>query len=161
MFGSLNKTMLIGNLGKDPEIRSFQNGGRAANLTIATSESWKDKTTGERKERTEWHRVAIMSDGLVTVAEKYLKKGAKVYVEGQLETRKWTDKEGQERYTTEVVLRPYSGELIMLEGRKDDSGEAAAQDHGNAEIPHDEQAEDEAETAVPTQRKARAGKQQQ
>src|SRR5438270_141577 len=121
MSGSLNKTMLIGNLGKDPEIRSFQNGGRAANLTIATRESWKDKATGERKERTEWHRVAIMSDGLVTVAEKYLKKGAKVYVEGQLETRKWTDKEGQERYTTEVVLRPYSGELIMLEGRKEDS----------------------------------------
>jgi single-strand DNA-binding protein len=161
MSGSLNRAMLIGNLGKDPEIRSFQNGGRAANLTIATSESWKDKATGERKERTEWHRVAIMSDGLVTVAEKYLKKGAKVYVEGQLETRKWTDKEGHERYTTEVVLRPYSGELIMLEGRKDESGEAAAQGHVDAEIPHDGKAEDDDESPAPAKRKMRAGKQQQ
>jgi single-strand DNA-binding protein len=125
MSGSLNKTTLIGNLGKDPEIRTFQNGGRVANLTIATSESWKDKATGERNERTEWHRVAIMSDGLVTVAEKYLKKGAKVYIEGKLETRKWTDKDGQERYTTEVVLRPYSCELLMLEGRRDEPGAAA------------------------------------
>jgi single-strand DNA-binding protein len=128
MSGSLNKATLIGHLGKNPEIRSFQNGGRAANLTIATSESWKDKATGERKERTEWHRVSIMSEGLVTVAEKYLKKGAKVYVEGKLETRKWTDKDGQERYTTEVVLRPYSGELLLLDARKDEPGAATVPD---------------------------------
>jgi single-strand DNA-binding protein len=124
MSGSLNKATLIGNLGKDPEIRSFQNGGRAAHLSIATSESWKDKDSGERKERTEWHRVSIMSEGLVTIAEKYLKKGAKLYVEGKLETRKWTDKDGHERLTTEIVLRPYSGELIMLDPRKDELGTA-------------------------------------
>jgi single-strand DNA-binding protein len=132
MSGSLNKVELIGNLGKDPEIRSFQNGGRAAHLTIATSESWKDKTTGERKERTEWHRVSIMSDGLVTVAEKYLKKGAKVYIEGKLETRKWTDKDGQERYSTEVVLRPYSGELIMLDGKSEPEMAAVPDDQAAA-----------------------------
>ena len=120
MSGSLNKVQLIGNLGKDPEIRSFQNGGRVANLTIATSESWKDKTSGERKERTEWHRVSITNDGLVGVVEKYLKKGAKVYIEGQLETRKWTDKDGVERYTTEIVLRPYGGDLTMLDAKKGD-----------------------------------------
>jgi single-strand DNA-binding protein len=121
MSGSLNKATLIGHLGKDPEIRSFQNGGRAATLSIATSESWKDKTSGERKERTEWHRVSILNDGLVGVVEKYLTKGAKVYVEGSLETRKWTDKAGQEKYTTEIVLRPYSGELLMLDPRKGDA----------------------------------------
>ena len=120
MSGSLNKVTLIGNLGKDPEIRSFQNGGRAAHFSIATTESWKDKQSGERKERTEWHQIAIMSDGLITVAEKYLKKGSKIYIEGKLETRKWTDKDNHERYTTEVVLRPYSGELIMLDGHKGD-----------------------------------------
>jgi single-strand DNA-binding protein len=118
MSGSLNKVQLIGHLGKDPEIRSFQNGGKAASFSLATSESWKDKETGERKERTEWHRISITNDGLVGVVEKYLKKGAKVYVEGQLETRKWTDKEGAERYSTEVVLRPYAGELLMLDQRK-------------------------------------------
>ena len=122
MSGSLNKVTLIGNLGKDPEIRSFQNGGRAAHFSIATSENWKDKDTGEKKERTEWHQVSIMTEGLIKVAEKYLKKGSKVYIEGKLETRKWTDKDNHERYTTEVVLRPYSGELIMLDGRKDESG---------------------------------------
>jgi single-strand DNA-binding protein len=117
MTASLNKVVLIGNLGKDPEIRSFQNGGRVANFTLATSESWKDKASGERKERTEWHRVTVNSDGLVGICEKYLKKGAKIYVEGKLETRKWTDKEGSEKFTTEVVLRPYHGELIMLDGK--------------------------------------------
>ena len=132
MSGSLNKAELIGNLGKDPEIRSFQNGGRAAHLTIATNESWKDKTTGERKERTEWHRVSIMNDGLVTVAEKYLKKGAKVYIEGKLETRKWTDKDGQERYSTEVVLRPYHGELIMLDGKNEPEMAAVPDDQAAA-----------------------------
>jgi single-strand DNA-binding protein len=120
MSGSLNKATLIGNLGKDPEIRSFQNGGRVAHLSIATTDSWKDKQSGDRKERTEWHRVSIMSEGLVTIAEKYLKKGAKVYVEGRLETRKWTDRDGKERYTTEIVLRPYSGDLVLIDTRKDE-----------------------------------------
>ena len=117
MAGSVNKVILVGNLGRDPEIRSFQNGGRVANLSIATSENWKDRATGERKEKTEWHRVAIFNDRLVEVVEKYLKKGSKVYIEGQLETRKWTDQQGQERYTTEVVLRQFRGELTMLDGR--------------------------------------------
>jgi single-strand DNA-binding protein len=117
MAGSVNKVILVGNLGRDPEIRSFQNGGRVANLSLATSESWKDRATGERKEKTEWHRVAIFNDRLVEVVEKYLKKGSKVYIEGQLETRKWTDQQGQERYTTEVVLRQFRGELTMLDGR--------------------------------------------
>src|ERR1043166_9141282 len=111
MAGSVNKVILVGNLGKDPEVRAFQNGGRVANLRIATSENWKDKATGERKERTEWHNVEIFNDKLIEIAERYLKQGAKVYVEGQLETRKWTDKEGQDRYTTSVVLRNFRGEL--------------------------------------------------
>ena len=122
MAGSVNKVILVGNLGRDPEIRSFQNGGRVANLSVATSENWRDKATGERKERTEWHRVAIFNDRLVEVAEKYLKKGAKVYIEGQLETRKWTDQSGQEKYTTEVVLRQFRGELTMLDGRSGGGG---------------------------------------
>lgn len=117
MSGSVNKVILIGNLGRDPEIRSFANGGKVANLRIATSENWKDRNTGERRERTEWHRVAIMSEGLVGVVERFLKKGSKVYIEGQLETRKWQDNNGQDRYTTEVVLRPYRSELTMLDGR--------------------------------------------
>jgi single-strand DNA-binding protein len=155
MSGSLNKAFVIGYLGKDPEIRSFQNGGRAASMSIATSESWKDKESGERKERTEWHRVSILSDGLVTVAEKYLAKGAKVYVEGKLETRKWTDRDGIERYTTEIVLRPYSGELILLD-RKD---EAPAADSGNEdEAPEAEEAE--AEVEAPAKAKKRAGQKQ-
>jgi single-strand DNA-binding protein len=117
MAGSVNKVILVGNLGRDPEVRTFQNGGKVCNLSIATSESWRDKATGERKERTEWHRVAIFNERLAEVAEKYLKKGAKVYIEGQLETRKWTDQEGKERYSTEVVLRQFRGELTMLDGR--------------------------------------------
>lgn len=123
MSVSLNKATLIGNLGKNPEIRTFQNGGRAAHFSIATTESWKDKDSGEREGRTEWHRVTVMSEGLVGVAEKYLKKGARVYVEGRLETRKWTDKDGHERTTTEIVLRPYSGELLMLNSRKGEPDE--------------------------------------
>jgi single-strand DNA-binding protein len=125
MSASLNKATLIGHLCKDPEIRTFQNGGRAASLSIATSESWKDKATGERQERTEWHRVSILSEGLIKIAEKYLKKGAKVYVEGKLETRKWADKDGRDNHTTEIVLRPYSGELLLLDARKDDADQAA------------------------------------
>lgn len=122
MAGSVNKVILVGNLGKDPEIRSFQNGGRVASFPLATSESWKDKATGERKDRTEWHRISVMNDNLVTVCERYLKKGAKIYLEGQLETRKWTGQDGQERYTTEVVLRPYRGELTMLDSKGGSSG---------------------------------------
>jgi len=116
MAGSLNKVMLIGNLGADPEIRSFQNGGRVANLRIATSETWKDRNTGERQERTEWHNVAIFSEGLVGVVERFLKKGSKIYVEGQLRTRKWQDQSGNDRYTTEVVLQGMNGTLTMLDG---------------------------------------------
>ena len=116
MAGSLNKVMLIGNLGADPEIRSFQNGGKVANLRIATSETWKDRNTGERQERTEWHNVAIFSEGLVGVVERYLRKGSKVYIEGSLQTRKWQDSSGQDKYTTEVVLRGMNGTLTMLDG---------------------------------------------
>ena len=116
MAGSLNKVTLIGNLGKDPEIRTTQDGREIANLTIATGESWKDKNTGERKEKTEWHRVVIFSDGLVRVIKNYLRKGSKVYLEGSLQTRKWTDQSGQERYTTEIVLQGYNSTLTMLGG---------------------------------------------
>lgn len=123
MAGSLNKVMLIGNLGADPEVRSFQNGGKVCNLRIATSETWKDRNTGERQERTEWHTVAIFSEGLVNVAENYLKKGSKVFIEGQLQTRKWQDQSGQDRYSTEVVLRGYNGTLTMLDGRGDGRGD--------------------------------------
>ena len=119
MAGSVNKVIIIGNVGRDPEVRTFQNGGKVCNLRIATSESWKDKQTGERKERTEWHTVAIHSEPLVRVAEQYLRKGSKVYIEGQLETRKWQDQSGQDKYSTEVVLRPYRSELTMLDGRND------------------------------------------
>ena len=118
MSGSVNKVTIIGNLARDVEVRSFSNGGRVANMTVATSERWKDRATGERAERTEYHRVAIMNDNLIGVAERYLRKGSKVYLEGQLSTRKWTDQSGQERYTTEVVLRPYRGELVMLDPAK-------------------------------------------
>lgn len=128
MAGSVNKVIIIGNLGNDPDIRTFQNGGRVANLSVATSESWKDKTTGERKEKTQWHRVVVSNEALVGVCEKYLKKGSKVYLEGQLETRKYTDKDGTEKYTTEVVLRPYRGELTMLDSRGG-SGTGAANDY--------------------------------
>jgi single-strand DNA-binding protein len=116
MAGSLNKVMLIGNLGADPEIRSFNNGGKVANLRIATSETWKDRQTGERKEKTEWHTVAIFSEGLVSVVERYLKKGSKVFVEGKLQTRKWQDQNGQDRYSTEIVIQGLGGTLTMLDG---------------------------------------------
>jgi single-strand DNA-binding protein len=122
MAGSVNKVILVGNLGRDPEVRTFQNGGKVCNLRIATSENWKDRNTGERKERTEWHTVAIYNENLARVAEQYLKKGSKVYIEGALETRKWQDQSGQDRYTTEVVLRPYSGTMVMLDGRGEGGG---------------------------------------
>ncbi|MAI92109.1 single-stranded DNA-binding protein [Ponticaulis sp.] len=122
MAGSVNKVILVGNLGRDPEIRSMNSGGSIANLSVATSESWRDRNTGERREKTEWHRVVIFSEGLVKIAEQYLRKGSKVYVEGQLETRKWTDQSGQEKYSTEVVLRNFNSTLTMLDGRDGPQG---------------------------------------
>jgi single-strand DNA-binding protein len=122
MAGSVNKVILIGNLGRDPEVRSFPSGGKVCNLRIATSETWRDRQTGERKERTEWHSVAIYNENLVKVAEQYLKKGSKVYLEGQLETRKWQDQSGADRYTTEVALRQFRGELTLLDGRDGGGG---------------------------------------
>jgi single-strand DNA-binding protein len=124
MAGSVNKVILIGNLGADPEIRRTADGRPIANLRVATSESWRDKTTGERRERTEWHRVVIFSEGLAKIAEQYLKKGAKVYLEGQLQTRKWQDKEGQDRWTTEVVLQGFNSVLTMLDSRGGKNGDA-------------------------------------
>jgi single-strand DNA-binding protein len=122
MAGSVNKVILIGNLGRDPEVRSFQNGGKVCNLRIATSETWKDRNTGERREKTEWHSVAIFQEGLVRVAEQYLRKGSKVYIEGQLQTRKWQDQSGADRYSTEVVLQGFGGTLVMLDGRSEGGG---------------------------------------
>ncbi len=130
MAGSLNKVMLIGNLGADPEVRSFQNGGKVCNLRIATSEQWKDRD-GNRQERTEWHTVAIFSEGLVNVCERFLKKGSKVYVEGQLQTRKWQDQNGQDRYSTEVVLRGFNGTLTMLDGAGGGGGGGGQRGGGN------------------------------
>jgi len=117
MAGSVNKVILVGNLGADPEIRRTQDGRPVANLRLATTETWRDKSSGERREKTEWHNVVIFNEGLCKIAEQYLKKGSKIYVEGQLQTRKWQDKEGQDRYTTEVVLQNYNGQLTMLDGR--------------------------------------------
>ena len=130
MAGSVNKVILIGNLGRDPEVRSFQNGGKVCNLRIATSENWKDKNTGERREKTEWHSVAIFQEGLVRIAEQYLRKGSKVYIEGQLQTRKWQDQSGQDKYSTEVVLQGFGGTLTMLDGR--DGGDVGAPSGGGS-----------------------------
>ena len=128
MAGSVNKVILIGNLGQDPEVKSFQNGGRIANLRIATSESWKDRQTGERKERTEWHTVVLQSEGLVGVAERYLRKGSKVYIEGSLRTRKWQDQSGNDRYTTEVSVGGIGGVLTMLDGAPGGGGQRGGGD---------------------------------
>ena len=117
MAGSVNKVILVGNVGNDPEIRTFGNGGKVANLSLATSENWRDKQSGEKKEKTEWHRIAVFNDGLVGVIERYVKKGSKLYIEGKLQTRKWTDNNGQDKYTTEIVLQGYGGTLTMLDGR--------------------------------------------
>ena len=122
MAGSVNKVILVGNLGRDPEIRSLNNGDRVANLRIATSETWRDKATGERKEKTEWHSVVIFNDNIVKVAENYLKKGSTVYIEGSLQTRKWTDQQGVEKYSTEIVIQRFNGQLTMLGGRGDSQG---------------------------------------
>ena len=138
MAGSVNKVILVGNLGRDPEIRSTQDGTRIANLSLATSESWRDKSTGDRKERTEWHRVVIFNDRLVDIVERYLKKGSKIYVEGALQTRKWTDNSGQERYSTEVVLQRFRGELTMLDGGR--GGEGGGFSGGGDAPPEDDYA---------------------
>ncbi|AJP73545.1 single-stranded DNA-binding protein [Sphingomonas hengshuiensis] len=122
MAGSVNKVILVGNLGRDPESRSFQNGGKVVELRIATSESWKDRNSGERKERTEWHTVKVFNDGLATVAEKYLRKGSKVYIEGALQTRKWQDQQGNDRYSTEIVLQGFNSVLTMLDGAPGQGG---------------------------------------
>jgi single-strand DNA-binding protein len=134
MAGSVNKVILVGNLGKDPEIRNTQDGSKIVNLTLATSETWNDRASGERKERTEWHRVVIFNDRVADVAERFLKKGAKIYVEGALQTRKWTDQGGQERYTTEVVIGRFNGQLTMLDGRSG-GGDSGAYSGGMAEPP--------------------------
>lgn len=117
MAGSVNKVIIMGNLGKDPEIRNFPNGGRVCNFSVATSESWRDKNSGEKQERTQWHNISILSDPLVNIAERFLKKGSKVYLEGQLETRKWQDNSGSDRYSTEIVLRPYKGEITLIDNK--------------------------------------------
>lgn len=134
MAGSVNKVILIGNLGKDPEVKSFANGGRVANFSIATSETWKDKMSGERKERTEWHNIKIDNDNLIRVVEQYLRKGSKVYVEGQLQTRKWQDRDGNDRYTTEVVVGRFKGELELLDRRESSGGGSysGGDDYGSA-----------------------------
>lgn len=132
MAGSVNKVILVGNLGQDPEVKSFQNGGRIANLRIATSENWKDKNTGERKERTEWHTVTIHGDGLIGVCERYLRKGSKVYVEGSLQTRKWQDQSGADRYSTEVVLRGPGAVMTMLDGPPSGGSNRAQEPHPGA-----------------------------
>jgi single-strand DNA-binding protein len=137
MAGSVNKVILVGNLGRDPEVRSFQNGGKVVNLRIATSETWRDKATGERKERTEWHSVAIFNENIGKIAEQYLRKGSKVYVEGQLETRKWQDQSGADRYSTEVVLRPYTGSLTLLDGREGGSGGGSGGDDRGGGYPEE------------------------
>ncbi len=127
MAGSVNKVILVGNLGADPDVRSLQSGDKVVNLSVATSETWRDRQSGERRERTEWHRVVIFNENLAKVAEQYLRKGSKVYLEGQLQTRKWQDQNGQDRYSTEVVLQRYRGELTMLDGRNDREGMGGGQ----------------------------------
>tara|TARA_Y100001968_G_scaffold321014_1_gene354785 strand:+ start:83 stop:559 length:477 start_codon:yes stop_codon:yes gene_type:complete len=127
MAGSLNKVLLIGNLGKDPELREFPNGGKVCNFPLATSETWKDATTGERQDRTTWHNIAIFDDRLAEIAEQYLRKGSQVYIAGQLETRKWQDQAGNDRYTTEVVLKKFRGELTMLSGKSDELSTTSSQ----------------------------------
>ena len=154
MAGSVNKVILIGNLGRDPEVRTFQNGGKVCNLRIATSETWKDRNTGERRERTEWHSVAIFSEPLARVAEQYLKKGSKVYIEGQVETRKWQDQSGQDRYSTEVVLRPFKSELTMLDGRGEGGGSTGGGGYGGGydNGPQDDRYDDRGGSSAPSSR---------
>ena len=138
MAGSLNKVMLIGNLGKDPEVRSFQNGGKVCNFSLATSENWKDKNSGERREKTDWHNVAIFNENLVRIAEQYLKKGSKVYIEGSLQTRKWQDQSGADKYTTEVVLQNFTGTLVVLDGREGGGGGGGGGQRGGGDYNQDD-----------------------
>lgn len=147
MAGSVNKVILVGNLGRDPEIRFTQDGMRIANLNLATSETWRDRRSGERQERTEWHRVVIFNERLAEVAEKYLKKGAKVYIEGALQTRKWTDNSGQDRYSTEVVLQRFRGELTMLDGARGDT--PPAEDTGTYAAPGARATRDDLDDEIP------------
>lgn len=132
MAGSVNKVILVGNLGADPEVKSFQNGGRIANMRIATSENWRDRTSGERREKTEWHNVVVNNENLVPIVEKYLRKGSKIYVEGQLQTRKWQDRDGNDRYTTEVVIGRFNGQLTLLDGRGEGSDDGDRGGFGEA-----------------------------
>jgi single-strand DNA-binding protein len=149
MAGTLNKVQIIGNLGRDPEVRSFQNGGKVCNLNIATSETWKDKNTGEKREKTEWHTVAIFQEGLVRIAEQYLKKGSTVYIEGKLQTRKWQDQSGADKYSTEIVLQGYDGVMTMLGGKADGGGQSGDQGgygtgmSGNGNAPNSDIGDDE------------------
>ena len=131
-MSGINKVIIVGNLGKDPEVRTFNNGGKVCNFSVATSESWKDKNSGERKEKTEWHNVAIFSEGLAGVAEKYLRKGSKVYVEGKLQTRKWQDQSGNDRYSTEIVLQGFDAKLEMLDSRQGDGGQGGGQNNSQS-----------------------------
>jgi single-strand DNA-binding protein len=133
--GSLNKVMLIGNLGKDPEVRSFQNGGKVCSFSIATSENWKDKNTGERREKTDWHNISIFNENLVRISEQYLKKGSKVYIEGSLQTRKWQDQSGNDRYTTEVVLQNFNGTLVLLDRAEGGGGQRGGGDYNQDDAP--------------------------
>lgn len=151
MAGSINKVILVGNLGKDPEVRATQDGREIANLTIATSDSWKDKSTGERKEKTEWHRVVILNDNLVTVAKNYLKKGQKVYLEGALQTRKWQDKDGQDRYSTEVVLQGYGSNLTMLDRPGGEQRSGGGRDEYSQEPSYQSQSAPRSSRPVPEQ----------
>ncbi|MEM6382309.1 MAG: single-stranded DNA-binding protein [Pseudomonadota bacterium] len=140
MAGSVNKVILVGNLGADPDVRSLQSGDKLVNLSLATSETWRDRQSGERREKTEWHRVVIFNENLAKVAEQYLRKGSKIYIEGALQTRKWQDQNGQDRYSTEVVLQKYRGELTMLDGRNDGQGASGGQmgyGSGGASMPQD------------------------
>jgi single-strand DNA-binding protein len=131
MAGSVNKVILVGNLGRDPEVKTFANGGKVVNLRIATSESWKDRNSGERREKTEWHSVAIFAEGLARVAEQYLRKGSKVYLEGQLQTRKWQDQSGADRYSTEIVLQNFNSSLVLLDRREGGGGFGGSEDYGD------------------------------
>lgn len=130
MSGSINTVTLLGHLGRDPDVRGFANGGKVCNLSLATSQAWTDRATGQRRERIEWHKVTIHAEGLITIAQQYLRKGSRVYVQGQLETRKWQDQSGQDRYTTEIVLRPYRGELVLLDRRPEGESGRASRDEG-------------------------------
>ena len=149
MAGSVNKVILIGNLGRDPEVRTFQNGGKVCNFSIATSETWKDRNTGERQERTNWHNISIFNEPLGQIAEQFLRKGSKVYIEGQLETRKWQDQAGNDRYTTEVVLRQYKGELTLLDSKNENNTSNFAENPSITDSSADKVSTDDIDDEIP------------